>query len=115
MQDVFILPLVLATTSVFPDALGVGFSRSQVIMSLFPSIFVSIAMCHLSVLAPHFYPEQLGTISIEGLVNNDNQTIQSLNSFLVSLSTNEKIRCMVSRARDGLWPFTFIISNASSS
>ena len=45
MQDVFILPLVLATTSVFPDALGVGVSRSHVIMSLFPSILVSIAMC----------------------------------------------------------------------
>lgn len=39
------LPRVLATTSVFPEALGVGFSRSQVIISLSPSILVSIAMC----------------------------------------------------------------------
>lgn len=45
VQDVFVLPLVLATTRVFPDALGVGVSRSQVIMSLLPSILVSIAMC----------------------------------------------------------------------
>jgi len=57
MQDVFILPLVLATTRVFPDALGVGSSRSQMIISLFPSIFVSIAMCITSAYigAPFLY------------------------------------------------------------
>ena len=79
MQDVFILPLVLATTSVFPDALGVGFSKSQVIISLFPSIFVSIAMCVTSAYwRPIFIPSNSGLFSIEGLVNNDNQTIVCL-------------------------------------
>ncbi len=48
VNDVFILPLVLATTRVFPDALGVGSSRSHVIISLFPSILVSIAICFTS-------------------------------------------------------------------
>jgi hypothetical protein len=46
-------------------------------------------------------PYQAGSISIEGLVNNDNQAIQSLNSFLVSLSTKEKIRCTASREEEG--------------
>ena len=44
MQSVLILPLVLTTTRVFPDALGLGSSRSHVIMSLVPSIFASIAI-----------------------------------------------------------------------
>jgi hypothetical protein len=43
VTSVSLFPLVLATTSVFPDALGVGVSRSAVIMSLFPSIFAVIA------------------------------------------------------------------------
>ena len=44
ITSVSLFPLVLATTSVFPDALGVGVSRSAVIMSLLPSIFAVIAM-----------------------------------------------------------------------
>jgi len=46
MTSVALLPLVLATTSVFPDALGVGVSRSAVIMSLLPSIFAVTAMIY---------------------------------------------------------------------
>src|SRR5208337_5289022 len=42
--SVSLFPLVLATTSVFPDALGVGVSRSAVMISLLPSIFAVIAM-----------------------------------------------------------------------
>jgi hypothetical protein len=43
ITSVSLFPWVLATTSVFPDALGVGVSRSAVMMSLFPSIFAVTA------------------------------------------------------------------------
>jgi hypothetical protein len=57
LTSVSLFPLVLATTSVFPDALGVGVSRSAVIMSLLPSIFAVIAMI--------FPPGLLGLFLIE--------------------------------------------------
>ena len=44
ITSVSLFPRVLATTSVFPDALGVGVSRSAMMMSLFPSIFAVTAM-----------------------------------------------------------------------
>ncbi len=44
VSDVFMLPRVLAATRVLPEALGVGSSMSHMMTSLFPSIFVSIAM-----------------------------------------------------------------------
>ena len=42
--SVSLFPLVLATTNVFPEALGVGVSRSAVMTSLLPSIFCG--NCH---------------------------------------------------------------------
>jgi hypothetical protein len=44
ITSVSLFPRVLATTSVFPDALGVGVSRSAMMMSLLPSIFAVTAM-----------------------------------------------------------------------
>jgi hypothetical protein len=44
ITSVSLFPLVLTTTIVFPDALGVGVSRSAVMMSLLPSILAVIAM-----------------------------------------------------------------------
>ena len=44
MAVVMVFPLVLATTRVFPDAEGVGFSRSISMQSLLPLISTVIAM-----------------------------------------------------------------------
>lgn len=64
-------PLVIATTSVFSDTLGVGISRSAVMVSLLPSILAVIYMKASIVEVVEIIPEMSPSVTLLRIISGE--------------------------------------------